>query len=163
MKQLIAILVVSVALVSCRTTEIKSLPVVYVPAGLVATDVKAAIVQAVAPQPIPEGTNWQHITDSLLSAKVIGYRSEFRRRRTWFVEGFEPNAVVVDYDNGKHYMRLRLAISPEAISPTILESRNLDQSGNSIHKNALEWIDRLCGDIRVSLGQIALLKEQSKR
>jgi hypothetical protein len=152
-------------LAGCRTTRIGTITPIPIPAALTARDAQAAIVQTTLAKPpaIPEGSNWEKIVDSVLSARMPDYRSQFNKKGTrWFVEDISPDAVVLGYQRGNYYLRVRMNISSGQIRPTIEGSQNLDQHGDKIHENALVWVDTLCVDIRATLGRYVLMKQSSE-
>jgi hypothetical protein len=146
----------------CRTTRIGTITPIPIPAALTARDAQAAIVQTTMAEPpaIAEGSNWEKIVDSVMSARLMGYRSQFGKKSSlWFVEDIEPSTVILGYQRGEYYLRVRMNISSGQIRPTIDGSKNLDQHGAKIHENALVWVDTLCVDIRATLGKYVLMKE----
>jgi len=145
-----------------------------IPHGLDTRDAKAAMVQAIAQKDItqaqdtPQGDAtraWTGIVDSLLSARVWGYKSQFnasatRALRYWYIESVDDTSVTYGYKAGKYYLSVRYDITQEQITPKILLSENLKQKGDTIHPSAIDWISALTTEIRKTLGQFSALKSE---
>jgi hypothetical protein len=111
---------------------------------------------AVADRPAPKTlTPGQQITDNVLSAVIGGYDSVSTPRQYWYFEAREPRTVYAGYQNRQVYMRVAVRYDASNVTMTIVESRNLKQDENSIHKTAFAYLQTLEGRVRRTLGIIA--------
>lgn len=149
--------------------NISNIKPILIPYGLDVRDVKAATIQALARTDIkPQSTNWEAIVDSLLSARVLRYQSQFKKSRRnarsslshWYIESVEPEAVILGCQIRHHYMSVRMAVGDGKITPQIVTSENLRQTEDNIHGNAINWINEISVEIRKTLGQFSALKAQ---
>ncbi|MDF9827463.1 hypothetical protein M2447_001556 [Ereboglobus sp. PH5-10] len=136
---------------------------VQIPNGLTTREATAALVQTLNEKlPIDDqGKNWERIVDSLLSARVWGYESQFNPRGSgWYVENVNSDSVTYGYKRRRHYMRVKYEVRENEIVPTIIASENLDQSGKKIHPNAVQWVNDFSTRIRGTLGQLVIMKSE---
>jgi hypothetical protein len=147
---------------SCHTMNINSALPITIPVGLGVQDVKLAILSAVYPEKAPhEWTPWEKMTDNALRAAFgFGYAKANRSER-WFVEEVRANSITVGFDSGNHYFRVEYLIEGNELIQKIDGSRNLDQSGNSIHRAVFEWLGEMESRIRESMGVVSALKANS--
>lgn len=152
----IFVAVALLALTACATVRNVSPPPIPVPSGLTEPDVELAILLAVAdpPEP-PDLTPGQQITDSVLTAIVGGYDSLSIPRQPWYFEAREPGAIFAGYQRGRYYMRVEVEFDTEAVSLSIADSRNLDQTETRIHAGAFTRLQTLENRIRRALGKVA--------
>jgi len=144
----------------CRTTSIENVKRIMVPQNLTLQETKFAIARSVAPETAPDGwKNWEKITDAAIGAAFgARYQRQHQYNGAWYVESVEPKAVVFGFTNRGYYLRVRMTIDGGQIVPVIEDSNGLRQSENSIHKNAVEWINRLEIRMRSSLGAVSSYK-----
>lgn len=64
-------------------------------------------------------------------------------RAGWVVETTDSSKVVAGLTRRNHYLQVTYSISGQQVNSQITGSRNLDQRGNKIHKNAMAWKTRL--------------------
>jgi len=171
-RQPILLLAALLAMSGCASHNIAKMNPVLIPSGLDAREVKAAMVQAImqkdiAPVQGAAPNAWAGMVDSLLSARVWGYQSQFNSRTaravaSWYVESIDPASVTYGYKRGQYYMSVRyeIDIAARRIIPKVLLSENLRQTGDSIHPNAVTWITDLSTRIRETLGQFSALKPE---
>lgn len=156
---LIFVFILMLNISGCKTTSINNISPIYIPKNLSAKESKAAIVQAAIGNKSPDiKSNWESVVDSLLSAKVFGYRSPLRNNRSWYVEEVDDNSVLLGFSSQNYYMRVRLNVTENPIMPQIEESKNLRQSGGSIHKSAVQWIENFSVRARSMLGAFSAQK-----
>lgn len=168
MKAALLILSALAFTLSAHAAKISKIKPILIPYGLDARDTKAAVVQALARTDITPQNNWEAIVDSLLSARVLRYQSQFKESRRnarsslrhWYVESVEPESVILGCQIRHHYMSVRMAIADGKIMPKIVTSENLRQKEDSIHGNAINWISEISVEIRKTLGQFSALKAQ---
>ncbi|ATO18613.1 hypothetical protein BS636_02510 [Acinetobacter sp. LoGeW2-3] len=106
-----------IGLTACSTVKISDYPQrqFSVPAQVSAADVQKQIKQAIAQQ----------------------------ARAGWVVEQTDSNRVVAGINRRSHYLQVTYLVSGQQVSSQITGSRNLEQKGNKIHKNAMAWKMRL--------------------
>jgi hypothetical protein len=153
-----------VVLTSCetRTTSISNVKTISIPQNLTAKEAKIAMAVSVSQEGTSnEWTNWQKMTDAALSARFGFLYARQHSRGRWFIERIDPGAVVFGYTQGNYYLRVRMNIETDRIVPVIEDSNGLLQSGDSIHKSAIDWINRLEILIRSSLGEFSAYKENA--
>ena len=147
--------VIALGFLSCTTVPNVSPPPIQVPAGLAASDVELAILIAVADPPEPPDLNpGQQITVNVLNAIVGTQHSADRHRQPWFFEAREVGAVIAGFQRGQFYMRVKVRFDEREITLTIVESRNLSQTGDLIHRGAFSRLQTLENRIRRALGEI---------
>ncbi|MFV5490587.1 hypothetical protein [Acinetobacter sp. ASP199] len=114
---LLACSAVLISLTACSTVKITDYPQrqMNVPAQVSATNVQKQIQQAVATQV----------------------------RAGWMVEQADSSRVVAGINRRSHYLQVTYLINGQQVSSQITGSRNLEQKGNKIHKNAMAWKMRL--------------------
>ena len=155
-----AVLSAAVLLVAaCSTPNINSAQPIPIPSALTTQDVKLAIIYALYPSKTP--TEWTHVeemTDSALKAAFPFTYSKMERRDSWFLEEIRSGSVLVGFDDGDHYMRVEYVIAEGRIKQRIDGSRNLKQSGDSIDKDAFEYLGSMESKIRQSMGILSAIK-----
>ena len=145
----------AVLFVGCRTTSTSNIKSIQIPPNLSQRDAKFAVIASVAHDTDPDGwKNWEKLTDAALAAHFgMAYATPYQSRGAWYVEGVEPQAVILGYAQGSYYLRVRMRIDEGWVVPVVEDSNNLKQSGDRIHKGAIEWINRLEVMVRASLGR----------
>ncbi len=69
------------------------------------------------------------------------------------VEQADQTKVVAGLTRRSHYLQVTYLISGNQVSSQITGSRNLDQRGNKIHKNAMAWKARLDNSVFTQLSK----------
>ena len=160
----IALIVAMAFTVSCSTPSINSAQPISIPSGLTAQDVKLAILYAIYPVKTP--TEWTHIeqmTDSALKAAFPFSYGKVERSETWFLEEIRTSSVLVGFDDGDHYLRVEYVIDGGRILQKIDGSRNLGQTGETIKKDAFEFLGAMESKIRQSMGILSAMKAESEK
>lgn len=149
-----ALIVVALLLTACSTRPLRD-QVITPPPGLNENAVELAVIMAVldATKP-PDMTIGQQITDNVLSNVLRGY-SSVRSRNAWFYEGREKGVILAGCQRRGAYMKVKISYDSSQVRMQIVESRDLDQSEDRIHKVALQWLDDLDDRVRRSLGNVA--------
>jgi hypothetical protein len=151
------VLAAALWIVACKSVPYADPPPIPVPRGLQDNDVEFAILLAIADPPEPPKLSpGQRISDQVLDAIVWSYDSvEEPRTEPWYFEARERRAILVGYQRGPLYMRVRVAYDTETVSLSIVESRNFDQTETKIHRGAFARLQTLENRIRRSLGRVA--------
>lgn len=76
--------------------------------------------------------------------------------RKWRFEPHGPGQMDATYDNGKHAATVRVTYNQKAYSIALVNSVNLLQEGNQIHRTYNFWIRNLEKDIEVRLAAVAM-------
>jgi hypothetical protein len=156
------LIALALILQACTTTSINSAQPISIPQNLTKQEVKLAILAAVYPEKVPrEWTPAEQMADSALSA-YFGYTYSRNSKGHWFVEEVKPNSVLIGFENRGHYFRTEYIIENTQIIQKIDGSRNLKQSGNSIHKAVFKWLGELESKTRASMGNISAMKYASQ-
>ena len=71
----------------------------------------------------------------------------------WVVEQFDSSKVIAGLTRRSHYLQVTYSINGQQVSSQITSSRNLDQKGNKIHKNAMSWKMRLDNSVFIQLSK----------
>ena len=150
-------LVFAVLFVGCTTTSIEGIKSIAIPRNLSPRDAKIALARAVSGEAAGDGwKNWEKMTNAALGAAFgVRYAGQYAPRGQWYIESVEDRAVVFGCTRGGYYLRVRMSVGADTITPTIEDSQGLKQSGERIHKTAIEWVNRLGILVRGSLGQFS--------
>jgi hypothetical protein len=158
-------LVIAMALMAaCSTPSINSTQPISIPSGLTTQDVKLAIIYAIYPGKTP--TEWSHIdqmTDNALKAAFPFTYSKVDRSENWFLEEIRSGSVLIGFDDGDHYLRVEYVIDRGRIIQRIDGSRNLGQTGETIKKDAFEFLGAMESKIRQSMGILSAMKAESDK
>lgn len=150
--RLLAISILSTVVgIGCTTTKIVSDPhEVSVPAGLTKSQVEWAILSAVANRPLTP--------EQIATASVGPSRADWVHtfKGEWATEAIEDGLITAGLSVRSHYLQVAIHYDTTYVWSEITRSRNLNQSGTSIHKKAIAWNDRLVDRIRAELGRLAL-------
>lgn len=158
-----------VSMTGCVTVPNVSPSPIVIPKGLTLADVDKAIVAAVPGNPAANSrTHGQEVTDTVLSSIPVGvgfqsFGQEYSAKQTknaaggnnWFFEGRDTNVVYIGFQHREFYIRVAARYNTTNITLKILESRNLKQSEDRIHRTAITWLSSLEGRIRYNLGVLA--------
>lgn len=154
-----------ISITGCVTVPNVSPPPIVVPKGLASADIEKAIVASVPGNPTAKNLSpGQEVTDTVLSSiPVGGFGANYSGARTrnasggngWFFEGRDTNVVFVGFQHREYYIRVAAQYDTTNITLKILESRNLKQSEDRIHRTAILWLSSLEGRIRYNLGVLA--------
>lgn len=160
----------AISLASCVTVPNVSPPPIVVPKGLATADIEKAIVASVPGSPTATNLSpGQQMTDTVLSSiPVGGFGANYGGARTrnasggngWFFEGRDTNVVFIGFQHREFYIRVAAQYDTTNITLKILESRNLKQSEDRIHRTAIVWLSSLEGRIRYNLGALALATQK---
>jgi len=105
----------------------------------------------------PKETNaGVEITNNIIRA-VLGTKKQY-----WFYEGRGRDLINAGFRYRSFYMRAEVRYDEKEIIFKIVESRNLKQSGDSIHKKALVWLNYLEQDVRATLGAFDRVKYEQE-
>jgi len=160
------LIIVVLLTASCRQVNIKSSKPISIPDSLTTQDAKLAIFNAVIPQSTLIKTKpYEEITDSFLSSEVKDhYPAWYREVRPgwrWFIEDIGPKSITLGFDTTKHYFRVEYIINQSEIVHRIVDSRNLNQTDTTIHRNVFTWMGNMDSWIRQSLGNIKVWKQSN--
>ena len=154
MKKLLLLLVV-LTLSACATTKNISPPPTMIPSSLSKAEAQYAIMSAL--KDAPKETNVGiKITNQIFGA-ALGVRKQY-----WFYEGRGKGLINAGFHYRSFYMRVEIYYNDKEVNFKIVDSRNLKQSGNSIHKNALIWLSHLERDVRATLGAFDRIKYEQE-
>ena len=147
----------AVLFVGCTTTSIEGIKPISIPQNLTPQDAKIALAVAVSQEGASDGwRNWEKMTDAALGAAFGDrYARQHQTRGRWYIESVERNAIVFGCTKGGYYLRVRMNVGTNTIAPIIEDSQGLKQSGDKIHKSAIEWVNRLEFLVRASLGNLS--------
>lgn len=110
-----------------------------IPESLSKQEVQVAIMIALRESPRKKQPNaGMEMADNILS-EVLGHNYG-RRKQYWFYEGRAEDIIYAGFNHKSFYIRAEINYGGDFIKYRLLESRNLKQSGNSIHKNAIAWL-----------------------
>jgi len=157
---LVLTLVGVVVILGCKTVPIEQRAPIAVPAGLNANDVEVAVLYELANQNIPTDlTPGQQISNNAMKALFLfRYRSVSDRKQGWYPESAEPGVIYAGLEKGPYYLRVGIDYTDTSIQTHIIESKQLNQTDDRIHKAAIQWIDQLEMRIRRALGQMAAMR-----
>ena len=124
----LAVMVATLWLSACRTTEMDNQRVMAPPETAQASSIQTAIKQTVLKN----------------------------TQRGWMVEASNAQEVVVGLHKRSHYLQVTYAYSfaDNKLTSKITDSRNLNQEGNQIHKAALKWKEQLDQQIFIAISQL---------
>ena len=150
------------AVSSCKTVPNVSPPPIVVPDGLSYNDVERAILMAVTDSATSPASPTSPLAPSQkvtvnVQKTFIGSNigsNEDGSNRDWYFEDRKPGVVYLGYQRGALYMRVEARFDTESITLSIIDSRNLDQSGSRIHHGAFARLSNLEVEIRRSLGEV---------
>ena len=147
------VMVVLACTLGCKSSKlvpIKQRASIAVPAGLNANDVEVAVLYELADQQVPADRAPGERTESLFR-KLVGSPDA----GMWYPESVEQGLVYAGFEKGQHYLRVAIEYTDSAVQIRLIESRNLLQIDQRIHRNAVVWIDQLEVRIRRALGKTA--------
>ena len=122
----LAVVVATLWLSACRTTEMDNQRVMAPPETAQASSIHAAIKQTVLKN----------------------------TQRGWMVEASNAQEIVVGLHKRNHYLQVTYALAGNKIKKKITDSKNLNQEGNQIHKSALRWKDQLDQQVFIAVSQL---------
>ena len=102
----LAVMVATLWLSACRTTEMDNQRVMAPPETAQASSIHAAVKQAVLKN----------------------------TQRGWMVEASNAQEVVVGLHKRSHYLQVTYSMASNKLESKITDSKNLNQEGNQIHK-----------------------------
>lgn len=144
-----------ITLTACTTTKNISPPPTIIPQSLSKIETEYAIMSAL--KGAPKTTNVSvEITDKVLDA-VLGVKRQY-----WFYEGRGKGLINAGFHYRSFYMRAEVSYNDKEVNFKIVDSRNLKQSANSIHKKALIWLSYLERDVRATLGAFDRIKYEQE-
>jgi hypothetical protein len=77
------------------------------------------------------------------------------RKPGWYPESADPGVIHAGLEKGPYYLRVAIDYDDSTVQTRIVESKQLRQTDDRIHKSAVQWIDQLEMRIRRALGQLA--------
>ena len=122
----LAVVVATLWLSACRTTEMDNQRVMAPPETAQASSIQTAIKQTVLKN----------------------------TQRGWMVEASNAQEVVVGLHKRSHYLQVTYSLAGNKLESKITDSKNLDQEGNQIHKSALRWKDQLDQQVFIAVSQL---------
>lgn len=153
-------LVLIILLVGCTTTRNISPPPTLIPPTLSKEEAESAIILSLKDAPMAK----EQSAGMGMANKILGYvlGENYSRLQYWYYEGRGRDAVYAGFHYKNFYMRTEIKYNDTEITFKIVDSRNLKQSGNSIHKNALVWLNSLERDVRTNLGKYDRVKYEQE-
>lgn len=144
--------------VACRTAPLPQPYVIELPAGMTAQQAEVAIVAGILDTHPPADYNpHSELSDEefnrLIWRSFVGTASG----RSWLPESRDGNTIIASVDTRGLYLRVAIERSSDAIAISILDSRNLSQSENRIHRRAIKWLRNLEAHIRREVGRMAVI------
>ena len=122
----LAVVVATLWLSACRTTEMDNQRVMAPPETAQASSIHTAIKQTVLKN----------------------------TQRGWMVEASNAQEVVVGLHKRSHYLQVTYSLAGNKLESKITDSKNLNQEGNQIHKSALRWKDHLDQQVFIAVSQL---------
>ena len=122
----LAVVVATLWLSACRTTEMDNQRVMAPPETAQASSIHTAIKQTVLKN----------------------------TQRGWMVEVSNAQEVVVGLHKRSHYLQVTYSLAGNKLESKITDSKNLNQEGNQIHKSALRWKDQLDQQVFIAVSQL---------
>ena len=122
----LAVVVATLWLSACRTTEMENQRVMAPPETAQASSIQTAIKQTVLKN----------------------------TQRGWMVEASNAQEVVVGLHKRSHYLQVTYSLAGNKLESKITDSKNLNQEGNQIHKSALRWKDQLDQQVFIAVSQL---------
>ena len=122
----LAVVVATLWLSACRTTDMDNQRVMAPPETAQASSIQTAIKQTVLKN----------------------------TQRGWMVEASNAQEVVVGLHKRSHYLQVTYSLAGNKLESKITDSKNLNQEGNQIHKSALRWKDQLDQQVFVAVSQL---------
>ena len=126
MNQKVWLVVATLWLSACRTTEMDNQRVMAPPEAAQASSIQTAIKQTVLKN----------------------------TQRGWMVEASNAQEVVVGLHKRSHYLQVTYSLAGNKLESKITDSKNLNQEGNQIHKSALRWKDQLDQQVFIAVSQL---------
>ena len=122
----LAVVVATLWLSACRTTDMDNQRVMAPPETAQASSIQTAIKQTVLKN----------------------------TQRGWMVEVSNAQEVVVGLHKRSHDLQVTYSLAGNKLESKITDSKNLDQEGNQIHKSALRWKDQLDQQVFIAVSQL---------
>ena len=126
MNQKVWLVVATLWLSACRTTDMDNQRVMAPPETAQASSIQTAIKQTVLKN----------------------------TQRGWMVEVSNAQEVVVGLHKRSHYLQVTYSLAGNKLESKITDSKNLNQEGNQIHKSALRWKDQLDQQVFIAVSQL---------
>lgn len=154
------IFLAAIFLVACTTTRNVSPPATLVPPSLSKEEAEFAIILSLsgAPKRSPQSPGMEMADRILNYALGEGYSP----KQKWFYEGRGENVIYAGFHHRNFYMRTKIQYSETEVVFSIVDSRGLRQSRNSIHKRALQWLGGLERNVRATLGAFDRMKYEQE-
>src|SRR5215467_8108312 len=148
---------VFICFAACSTVQNVSPPPISVPSKLTENDTELAILMAITDRAVPPKlAPGEKVTDSVLSAVIDPATNNTRRQRgPWHFEDRQPGIVYAGFEERRYYMRVAVRYNPRNVTMEIVDSRNLKQSEDRIHKRAFVWLGQFEQRVRRALGTLA--------
>lgn len=154
-------LLIALLISACATQPKQSLDTT-VPQGLTATDVELAVLLATGLIP-PESTgykNWDEYVKGCLrnAGRLVISGPDLQEEDHWIFEMADRSSVQASYTDGAESLEAKIEYSATKVRISMLNSRNLDESGDRIDPRANDWLADLRLRINRGLGRVQFLK-----
>jgi hypothetical protein len=155
MKPAVRLLLITLMILpyGCKTAPIPDFPPISVPTGMTAAEVETAIlITLIADAPFLIDTTKPTTPDEI--AQILRQSALRPPDRTprWHLKRRSQKSIEAEYRRRNFTLLLELRYDEKTIQPTIIDSTNLKQSRNRIHKAAIIWAqqfsDRVSGSLR---------------
>jgi hypothetical protein len=115
------------------------------------------------PIPVPPGLTEAQVADAIrtaVRARSIALGAHYRsyvgggHPPRWMVEKDQPGRMLTGMYIRRHYLQIEVRYSARQVVTTITDSDGLDQDGDSIHPQALQWQrgfeETIAGNLKVA-------------
>ena len=126
------------------------------PPGLTVTDVEVGVIMGMSDsEKVPQYTPGQQIADKALKVAFWPFYRSSKSTGEWFYDGREANVAYARFEFKKFTMRVAAHYSKDQVTLDIIESENLNQTPEFIHRNSYVWLNDLSTRIRRGLSAVA--------
>jgi len=123
-----------------------------VPSSMTEKEVEIAILFALKDAPKKEySSEGMQMADDIIG---IFLGSAYTGRKYWSYERRGQNVIYSGFHNRSHYLQAEIKYSTNEIQIAIVDSRNMKQDGDRIHKKAPVWLGILEREIRKTIAAI---------
>jgi hypothetical protein len=146
--KLFALFAAAVFLAGCSSAGLDQARSIRIRTGLTQQEAKAAILAATLPDKKPrEWLPANDLSDRSLEAAYLRTHQKVPGAALWSVDEIREDSLILTYEHDKYLLRVQYDFGDRKVAPHIVASRNLNQTANRIHGNAVEWINELQGRI----------------